>query len=493
MRQYLKIHPSDHVVIALQPLQKGTMLTVDERCITLLEEVPSGHKIAICARKTGEPVIKYGQPIGCVTSDILPGAWIHAHNLKTNLHELMSYTYHPNLMETTSVKPKSFQGYRRSDGHVGVRNEIWILPTVGCVNSIAQNIAREAQQFLTNHIDGIYAFPHPYGCSQLSEDHENTQKALAGLVKHPNAAAVLVLGLGCENNHIAAFQEVLGEYDSTRVHFLNCQDCGNETEEALRILEELCGYANQFERESVSASELIVGLKCGGSDGLSGITANPLVGRFSDLLIAQGGSTILTEVPEMFGAETLLMNRCRNETVFQKTVCLINEFKQYFLDYGQEIYENPSPGNKAGGITTLEDKSLGCIQKGGSYPVEDVLSYGQLVKHKGLSLLQGPGNDLVASTALAVSGAQLVIFTTGRGTPFGAPVPTIKISTNTPLAQNKPHWIDFDAGRLLADVNMECLTEQFFDELLSIASGKQTTSEQHQIRDLAIFKSGVTL
>lgn len=495
MKEFLKIHPFDNVAVALKPLTEGTRITIDGDVIKLLSAVPAGHKFALCTIEVQQPVIKYGHPIGFTTHPVQKGDWLHTHNVKTGLGELLCYEYHPAIVELAPQKPKTFEGYRRKDGRIGVRNEIWILPTVGCVNSIAQNIAREAQAFCGDGIDGIYAFAHPYGCSQLAEDHYNTQKALAGLVQHPNAAAVLVLGLGCENNHIAAFQEVLGQYDAERVRFLNCQDSEDEMEDALEILRILCAYAGKFQRETVPASELIVGLKCGGSDGFSGITANPLVGRFSDLLIAQGGSSILTEVPEMFGAESLLMNRCKDAETFEKLVSLINGFKKYFMDNKQDIYENPSPGNKAGGITTLEDKSLGCIQKGGVSAVQDVLQYGESVRQKGLSLLQAPGNDLVASTALAVSGAQLVIFTTGRGTPFGAPVPTIKMSTNTSLATKKSNWIDFDAGRLLADkeMDMESLAEEFFDDLLAIASGKQTVSELHQIRDLAIFKTGVTL
>lgn len=377
---------------------------------------------------------------------------------------------------------------------MGIRNEVWIIPTVGCVNDIAKMIEKKAQSLIKENIDGIYTFTHPYGCSQLGDDLLNTQKALAGLINHPNAGAVLVLGLGCENNTIDGLKAVIGDYDEKRVKFVVSQEHEDEVAVALEVLGELVNYASGFTREDVPASELVIGLKCGGSDGFSGITANPLVGAVSDKLISEGGTTILTEVPEMFGAETLLMKRCVNEEVFDKTVSLINNFKNYFIKHDQVVYENPSPGNKKGGISTLEDKSLGCTQKGGSAPVEDVLTYGQPVVTKGLNLLQAPGNDLVASTALAVSGAHIVLFTTGRGTPFGSPVPTVKISSNNELYAKKKNWIDFNAGQLLLGRTMEEVSTEFYAYILALASGEiQCKTEENGIRDLAIFKDGVTL
>lgn len=377
---------------------------------------------------------------------------------------------------------------------MGIRNEVWIIPTVGCVNNIAQIIERKSQDLIKGSVEGIHAFAHPYGCSQLGDDHLNTQKALAGLINHPNAGAVLVLGLGCENNTIDGLKQVIGDYDENRVKFVVCQEHEDEVAVALEVLAGLVDFAAGFTREEVPASELVIGLKCGGSDGFSGITANPLVGAISDKLISQGGTSMLTEVPEMFGAETLLMKRCVNEEVFNKTVSLINNFKTYFIKHDQVVYENPSPGNKKGGISTLEDKSLGCTQKGGSAPVVDVLTYGEPVQAKGLNLLQAPGNDLVASTALSVSGAHMVLFTTGRGTPFGAPVPTVKISSNNDLYAKKKNWIDFNAGQLLLGKTMDEVSTEFYNYLLDLASGKiQAKNEEQGIRDLAIFKDGVTL
>lgn len=478
MLERIKINENDNVEVILKDTN----------------EIPAGHKKALRAIKQGEPVIKYGSPIGYATCDIQEGEWVHTHNLKTLLGDVLEYTYTPEFNWPEEVASKTFMGYKRADGKVGIRNEVWIIPTVGCVNDIAKIVEKQAQILKTDHIDGIYAFTHPYGCSQLGDDQINTQKALSGLIHHPNTAGVLVLGLGCENSHIDSLKEVLGEYDENRVKFLVCQEVDDELTAALDIMKELTAHANTYEREAVPASNLVIGLKCGGSDGFSGITANPLVGLFSDKLIAQGGSTILTEVPEMFGAETLLMNRCKDEATFDKTVHLINDFKEYFIRHDQVVYENPSPGNKKGGISTLEDKSLGCTQKGGSAPVVDVLGYGERVHTKGLNLLQSPGNDLVAATALAASGAHVVLFTTGRGTPFGCPVPTVKISTNSTLATKKKHWIDFNAGSIVEGKDMNELADEFYEYILDLASGKvQTRTEEQGIRDIAIFKNGVTL
>lgn len=494
MKQFYQINPKDTVIVALQPIPAGTVLDVDGQELTVVNDVPPGHKIALKKLEQGEPIVKYGFPIGTAARLIEQGEWVHTHNVKTTLGELLDYTYTPDFHELEAIAPKSFQGYRRKDGKVGVRNEVWIIPTVGCVNSIVKQIELQSQRYLTPELDGIFCYTHPYGCSQLSGDHVNTQLALAGMAHHPNAGAVLIVGLGCENNTMEQMKKVLGDYDPERIKFMICQEFEDEVEEGVRLMEELCRYASQFRREECSVSDLVIGLKCGGSDGFSGITANPLVGAFSDLLVAQGGTSILTEVPEMFGAETILMNRGKDRQTFDKTVDLINNFKKYFMRYGEEIDSNPSPGNKAGGITTLEDKSLGCIQKGGSSKVVDVLSYGQAVTQKGLNLLQGPGNDLVASTALAISGAHIVLFTTGRGTPFACPVPTIKISSNTALSRKKAGWIDFNAGQLLEGRSMRDVAAEFFDFVVDVASGnKHAKSEELDKRDLPIFKDGVTL
>ena len=445
-----------------------------------------GHKYALCDLHPGDAVIKYGYPIGRATKEIVKGEWVHTHNLRTSLGETETYEYTPELFSLpTYAGKKTFLGYRRENGDVGIRNELWVIPTVGCVNHAAERIARAG---------GAYSFPHPFGCSQLGDDKATTERILAGLVRHPNAAGVLVVGLGCENSNIGELKKLLGDDSPARVKFLNCQDVEDELEEGLRLLGELKKYAARFVREPIPVSELRVGLKCGGSDGFSGITANPLVGRFSDALIAAGGTTVLTEVPEMFGAERILMNRCRDRETFLRTVDLINDFKDYFVRHGQVVYENPSPGNKAGGITTLEEKSLGCVQKGGSATVMGVLDIGEPLTGRGLHLLNGPGNDLVALTNLVASGVHMALFTTGRGTPLGAPVPTVKISTNTALAKKKPHWIDFDAGRMVDGMPLDRLTDELYAYILALASGEITTkTEQNGYRDIAIFKTGVTL
>lgn len=493
MNEYMIINKKDNVAVALKKIEKGFCVQWEGKNVELQEEIPQGHKFLIKDVKKGEDIIKYGNPIGHATEDLQAGAWIHIHNMKTNLGELLEYEYHPAEEILEKTEHRFFQGYRRTDGTMGVRNEIWIIPTVGCVNNVASLIAEKAKVYQTGNIDGITAFPHPYGCSQMGEDQEYTRTILADLVRHPNAGGVLVLGLGCENSGIEILKNYIGGYDEQRVRFLKAQDVEDEVEEALKIIKELADYANTFKRELVDCSELIVGMKCGGSDGLSGITANPTVGTFSDILISKGGTTILTEVPEMFGAETLLMNRAKDEKVFKKIVNLINDFKMYFKNHNQTIYENPSPGNKSGGISTLEDKSLGCTQKSGSAPVTGVLGYGEIVKEKGLNLLSAPGNDLVASTALAASGAHIVLFTTGRGTPFASPVPTVKISSNTDLASHKSKWIDFNCGGLTEGMKLEDMGQQLFEYVIQVASGKLVEAEKSGYHDMAIFKGGVTL
>lgn len=503
MQSLIKINEADNVAVALRDLKKGEWVKAAGEAILLQEDIARGHKVALCNMEEGFEVIKYGFPIGHLKQPVSAGAHIHTHNLQTNLSDVLEYEYHPkvaaNQMPCGTAKQAAneeayFMGYERADQRAGIRNELWIIPTVGCVNSIAKELAQQGSALLGGNLDGIVALTHPYGCSQMGEDQENTRKALAALVHHPNAGGVLVLGLGCENSHIEVLKEYIGDYETERVKFLQCQDVEDEIEEGLSLLKELAVYASKCRRTKVSVQKLVVGLKCGGSDGLSGITANPTVGQFSDLVVAAGGSTILTEVPEMFGAETILMERAQNRAVFDKTVSLINDFKAYFQSHNQTIYENPSPGNKAGGISTLEDKALGCTQKSGSAPVVDVLAYGEKLQRSGLNLLYAPGNDLVASTALALSGAQIILFTTGRGTPFASVVPTVKISTNTKLAEKKKDWIDFDCGRLLDEgLGMEALGKELYEYVLAVAGGEKVKSEKSDYKELAIWKGGVTL
>lgn len=490
MPDLIHIHPEDNVAVALRGIPAGTVFNG----VAALTDIPQGHKMALKSVSAGAQVVKYGFSIGHATVEIAPGEWVHTHNMTTNLSGETEYTYHPNIRFPESSDHATFMGYRRKDGKVGIRNEIWIIPTVGCVNDVAKILVRENQDLVSGSIDGLYTFTHPFGCSQTGEDHARTRKLLAALTRHPNAGAVLVLSLGCENLTHEQFLTELGEYDENRVKFLTCQAVEDEMESGRVLLEQCASYAAQFEKEEIPASELVIGMKCGGSDGLSGITANPVVGRFSDMLVAQGGSTILTEVPEMFGAEGFLMDRCVNEMVFRKAVDMINGFKNYFIRHNEAVYENPSPGNREGGITTLEDKSCGCVQKGGSAPIADVIGYGDAVTTKGLNMLYGPGNDLVSSTALTAAGAHMVLFTTGRGTPFGAPAPTMKIATNTPLAEKKSGWIDFNAGTV-AD-GSRTLDESANDLMalvLEVASGKLTRAEEKGFREISIFKDGVIL
>ena len=495
-KTYLKINKADSVVVCLQPMKKGETIETDGGCVTLLQDTPAGHKVLLKDIKAGEDIIKYGYPIGHAKQDLKAGEWVNEDNLKTNLSGTLSYTYQPvdNKLDFEDEK-RTFMGYRRKNGEVGTRNEIWIVPTVGCVNGIAEKLAALLRaETGCEGIDSIYAWHHNYGCSQLSGDHENTRNILRDIVLHPNAGGVLVLGLGCENNQPELFEQLLGDYDRDRIKFLVTQKVdGDEVEAGMEILRQLYALAREDRREPLSVSNLRIGLKCGGSDGFSGITANPLVGEFSDWLVAQGGTTILTEVPEMFGAETILMNRCKTPELFEKTVDMVNSFKEYFLSHGEPVGENPSPGNKAGGISTLEDKALGCTQKCGKAMVSGVLKYGERLQNNGLNLLSAPGNDLVASTALASAGCHIVLFTTGRGTPFGTFVPTMKIATNPTLASRKPNWIDFSAGQLVEGKTMDQLLPEFIDKIISVASGEKARNEINDYREISIFKNGVTL
>lgn len=493
MANVIKIYKDDNVAVAIEEVTKGSSFFADDIKMEAVTDIPAGHKVALCDIDAQEAVIKYGSPIGYASQSIKKGEWIHTHNVKTGLGDLLTYSYEPENTELINQDKSYFMGYERKDEKVGVRNEVWIIPTVGCVNNVATAMAKQASKYVKGSVEEVIAFPHPYGCSQMGDDQEDTRKILADLVNHPNAGGVLVLGLGCENSNIEELKRYIGAYDEDRVKFLVCQESDDEMADGLNLIQKLIAYASKVERTKISAEKLVVGLKCGGSDGLSGITANPLVGRFSDILVGKGGTTILTEVPEMFGAETLLMNRCASEELFEQTVDLINDFKKYFKDYNQTIYENPSPGNKKGGISTLEDKSLGCTQKSGTALINGVLAYGEVVKEAGLNLLSAPGNDLVAATALAAAGAHIVLFTTGRGTPFASPVPTVKISSNSTLAEKKGGWIDFNAGVLAEGEQMDETSVRFFEYIIEVASGKKVRSEEAGFHDMAIFKRGVTL
>lgn len=496
MKSTLKIHERDRVAVALRDLERGETL---EEGLKVRERVKAGHKVALTKILPQEEVVKYGHPMGRATRTIDPGEWVHTHNMETNLKGKIEYSYEEKEKEEIVVLEEipTFLGYKREDGQIGIRNEIWIIPTVGCINKVGERIARLAEERFQEEIeagllDGIFSFSHPYGCSQLGEDLKSTQRILANLVEHPNAAGVLVLGLGCENNLLKDFRELIPE--SERIHSLNLQEKEDEIRESLEILSLLVREVKTIEQEEVPLSSLRLGLKCGGSDSFSGITANPLVGRVSDYIVGCGGSSILTEVPEMFGAETILMERAESEEVFLDIVSMINGFKDYFSAHDQEIYENPSPGNKEGGITTLEEKSLGCIEKGGHSLVRGVTKYGERVKGPGLHLLEGPGNDMVSITAMAAAGAHMILFTTGRGTPLGGPIPTIKVSTNSHLYHRKRDWMDFNAGLLLEGHSLEDLEREFLGFLLEVASKKRRTCQEiHGYREIAIFKRGVTL
>jgi altronate hydrolase len=489
VKKTIIINPLDNVAVALTDLKKGETY----EGVTLKEDITKGHKFTLRDVKQGENIIKYGNSIARAIVDIPVGCHVHTHNVKTNLSENLEYTYDKVPTPVKSVKPRKVNVYERANGDVGIRNELWIIPTVGCVNGQAKLIVDTfKEKYGTEGFDGIFTYTHPYGCSQLGDDHQRTKFMLQKIVRHPNAGGVLVLGLGCENNQMSAFKEGLGKVDESRIKFLVCQEVEDEIETGVELCKQIADVIKKDKRVEKDISCLKVGLKCGGSDGLSGITANPLVGMFSDYIVAAGGTTVLSEVPEMFGAEQLLMNRAKDEKTFEKIVSLINEFKDYFRRNGQTVYENPSPGNKAGGITTLEDKSLGCTQKSGSSAVQDVVFDDGLVTKKGLNLLNGPGNDMCAVTNIGAAGCHMVLFTTGRGTPFGGFVPTIKIATNSDIAAKKSNWIDFNAGAVLeSDFNTQL--EKLIDLIVDTANGKPTKNEINNTREIAIFKTGVTL
>ena len=492
MDAFIIINDIDNVAVVLRPHTKGEVVAG----VTLLEDVPQAHKVALKDIKAGEDIIKYGSPIGHATKDIKAGMHVHVQNTKTNLNDVFDYEYTPNFANVKTIsKDKTVDVYARKNGEFGIRNELWVVQLVGCVSGNAHAIVENFKaNYDTSKIDGVYTFNHPFGCSQMGGDHVMTRTYLQNMVKHPNAGGVLVLGLGCENNQMKTFMETLGEYDESRVRTLVCQDVEDEVAEGTKLLKELYDVMKDDVRTTHPLSVLRVGLKCGGSDGMSGITANPLLGKFSDYMALNGGTTVLGEVPEMFGAEHLLMARAKDEETFKKVVELVNDFKLYFKNHDQVIYENPSPGNKNGGITTLEDKSLGCTQKSGSTMVMDVIKMGERIKTNGLNLTSTPGNDLVATTTLGASGCQMVLFTTGRGTPFGGFIPTVKVATNTLMATKKSNWIDFNAGALVGEKTMDELLADFIDLICDIASGKkQTKNEENNFREISIFKDGVVL
>ncbi len=491
--EILRVAPGDHVATAMRDLPAGQAVTVDGVAITLKNDIPKGHKLAVLPVRAGEAVLKFGFPIGKATQDIAPGEHIHVHNMVTGLSGVEDYVYQPVAPAAhAAATDATFMGYRRADGRVGIRNEIWILCTVGCVARTSERLAKTASERFKGRIDGVYALTHPLGCSQLGDDLNHTRSLLASLAMHPNAGGVLIVGLGCENNQLSALLKEISRPED-RLKYFAAQMVEDETETGLEALEELVAVVEKDRREECHVSDLAIGVKCGGSDGFSGLTANPLVGRIADRVAFAGGQSIMTEIPEIFGAERILMARAKDEHVFKGVVDVVNDFKNYFLEHKQPVFENPSPGNKAGGITTLEEKSLGAVQKGGTSPLNEVLRYGERAHEKGLSLLEAPGNDAVSSTALTAAGAVIVLFTTGRGTPLGFPAPTLKISSNSALAAKKPHWIDFNAGQVVEGRSLDETADDLMKLILDTASGKPTCNEKNEEREIAIWKNGVTL
>jgi len=486
----LVIDPRDDVAVALHVVAAGEVVAPG---VVAASDIPAGHKVALRAIAAGEAVRKYGWPIGHATRGIAAGEHVHSHNLATSLSGVEAYAYEPAPPEALPLPADdTFQGYRRADGRVGTRNEIWILSTVGCVARTAQKIAAEAERRFRGRVDGVVALTHPFGCSQLGGDLEATRTMTAALAGHPNAGGVLILGLGCETNQLQAVLDAAPHLAPTRLRAFTAQSAGDEIEDGLAAVEELVALAEHDRREPCPVSDLVVGVKCGGSDGFSGLTANPVVGRIADKISAANGTAILTEIPEIFGAERLLMARAVDRRVFEDVAAVVNDFKTYFLSHGEPVSENPSPGNKDGGITTLEEKSLGAVQKAGRGPVTEVVRYGGQAHEPGVVLLEAPGNDAVSSTALTAAGATVILFTTGRGTPLGFPAPTLKIATNSGLAQHKPRWIDFDAGRIVSGESVDAAADRLMTLVLATASGQATRAEENGEREIALWKRGVT-
>ncbi len=490
----MQIADDDDVAVALHPLEAGQTVRVGAYMITLGQDIPAGHKFALVPIKTGSAVRRYRAPIGIAQADIAVGEHVHSHNLHTALAGERAYAFSGEKVATAQEAgpERQFMGYRRADGSVGTRNELWILPTVGCVGRLGERLAVSGNRMAAGRIDGVHAFNHPFGCSQLGADLDGTAAILASLAMNPNAGGVLLLGLGCESNQLDALLTRIPEARRDRLRVVRAQSESDEFAAGEAAMEELIAVMAADARTPAPLTDLRLGVKCGGSDAMSGLTANPLIGRMADAVTDAGGTAILTEIPEIFGAETLLLERATSRDVFDRLSALVNGFKRYFIDHGEPVSENPSPGNIAGGITTLEEKSLGAVQKGGVAPVSDVILYGERVAHTGLTVLEAPGNDAVSTTALAAAGATITLFSTGRGTPLGSPVPTVKIASNSALADRKPGWIDFDAGQAL-NIGMDAAAGALLDRIVAIASGEPARNEANDERAIGIWKRGVTL
>lgn len=485
----LLLHSGDGVAVVTEDVRKGETVSVNGREIAAKDDIPALHKIALRDIPAGEKVIKYGYPIG-VSLGICAGEHVHTHNLRSDLRASDEYEYRPSAASVPPFPDREFAGFRRLDGRVGIRNQVLVVPTVGCINNVCEEVARIARE--RSGYSEIYAMPHPYGCSQLHGDLRATREILAGLASNPNNGGVLVVSLGCENNTLDEFLQCLHLSDPARLRAMRTQDEGDEIEKGVALACELARLCEGDARTPCRLSDLNIGLKCGGSDAFSGVTANPVVGALADMAVGAGGSAVMTEIPEMFGAEQQLLDRCVSEEKFSSLAQVIQDFKQYFISHGESVGENPSPGNKKGGITTLEEKSLGCVLKGGHSAVSDVLRYGESLRAKGLTVVEAPGNDATAQTALAAAGAQIVLFTTGRGTPLGGVVPTVKIATNGALAAAKPRWIDFDASCAFG-CGIVGAAEKLIDLLVRVAGGEPVAAERNRSREIAVWKRGVTL
>lgn len=497
----IQLHANDNVVVARTPIPCGTTLTIDHRTFVATQDIPPGHKVAVAEIASSSPVVKYGQIIGYASASIASGDWVHVHNLVAKRSEF-NYDFSTELCPApTPDRIRTFQGYKRTDGQFGTRNYVALISTVNCSATTARYVAAElAKTDLTPfpNVDGIVPLVHKGGCAMSfgGEDHLQLNRTLAGFATHPNIAACLILGLGCETAQASHLQREhgliqLGSHSSLgnvdRPMIVNIQEVGGvrkTVDHVVGILRDLLPAANDVRREPLPVSRLKVALECGGSDGNSGITANPALGVASDLLVAQGGTVILSETPEIYGAEQMLTKRAVNRSVGEKLLERIRWWEDYAQRHNASIDNNPSVGNKLGGLTTIFEKSLGAIAKAGTTPLQAVYRYAEPINEPGFVIMDSPGFDPASVTGKVASGAQIVVFTTGRGSCFGCkPSPTIKVATNTPMFNRMRDDMDIDAGRILDGTSVQAVGEEIFERIIATASGSPTLSESQGIGD----------
>ncbi len=502
LQKLLQLHPTDNVAVARVQVAAGEEIQLGPVVVRVSEPIAAGHKVAIRPIAAGEAILKYGQRIGLAGTHIDVGSWVHVHNVNAARLET-EYEYCNELIEPSKpAESRTFMGFRRADGKVGTRNYVALISTVNCSATTARYVAMElAKSDLRDfpNVDGVIPLVHKGGCafSFGGEDHQQLNRTLAGFARHPNIAARLILGLGCETAQAGHLQSdhglmQLGGPSASRSNgplpmVLNIQEVGGvrkTVDRAVGVLRDLLVQANDVRREPIPVSELLVGLECGGSDGASGITANPALGYASDLMVAHGGTAILSEIPEVYGAEQLLTRRSISREVADALLDRIHWWEDYAQRHHASIDNNPSYGNKQGGLTTIFEKSLGAVAKGGTSPLRAVYKYAEPVTERGFVLMDTPGYDPASVTGMVAGGAQVIVFTTGRGSCFGCkPAPTIKVATNTPMFNRMREDMDINAGTILEGATVEDVGREIFEMIIATASGRQTLSEAQGIGD----------